>query len=235
MTPILVLGFGINPSIAVGTDLIYAAITKSSGVYFHQKNRTIDWKIVFLLAAGSIPCSILTVQFLHLFREQGINYDRIILLTLSCMLIITSVIVLSKNKLLAFIHNRHTGSKIIKIIRQLRAHITFIAGCALGALVTISSVGAGAIGSAILFLLYPKKKSICIVGTDLAHAVPLTAIAGFGHFQFGTIDFSLLSGLLLGGIPSIYLGSVIGKHLPDHLLRPFIAIILLVMGIKLAL
>ncbi len=234
MTPILVLGFGITPSIAVGTDLLYAAITKSSGVYFHHIHRTVDWKIVSLLACGSLPCSTVTILLLEHIRALGFNYDALMMQILSIMLVLTSLIIFGKTRLLAFIHDRHTGNPIIHLIRTHRALITVFSGCMLGILVTISSVGAGAIGAALLLMLYPKKKSIMIVGTDLAHAVPLTAIAGIGHLHFGTVDFSLLGGLLLGGIPSIYMGSFIGKKLPDHILRPVIATFLFIMGVKLA-
>jgi uncharacterized membrane protein YfcA len=235
MTPILVLGFGITPAIAVGTDLLYAAITKCNGIYFHHRNQTIDWKIATLLGCGSIPSSLITVYFLDQIKAQGFNYDELMMLTLSFMLILTSIIIVIKNRLLAFINRRHSQSRFINFVRRFRPQITIISGVALGILVTLSSVGAGAIGSAILFLLYPRKKSIAIIGTDLAHAVPLTAIAGAGHLHFGNVDFSLLFGLLCGGIPAIYIGSHIGKRLPDHILRPFIALILLTMGIKLAL
>ena len=234
MTPILVLGFGVTPSIAVGTDLLYAAITKSSGVFFHHKNTTIDWKIVFLLSSGSIPSSILTIYFLETIRNLGINYDQVMMTTLSFMLILTSVIVILKNRLLSYAHSRHPENLLMASVRKYRPQITILCGIILGFLVTLSSVGAGAIGSAILFLLYPRKKSIEIVGTDLAHAVPLTAIAGAGHLHFGTVDFDLLTGLLLGGVPAIYLGSLAGKKLPDSILRPLIACILFLMGIKLA-
>lgn len=233
MTPILVLGFGISPAIAVGTDLLYAALTKCSGVYFHHKNSTIDWKVVFLLGSGSIPCSIITISILQHLKETGVNFDNIIMLTLSIMLILTSFIILIKSRLLAFIHSKHDDSFAVNFVRNYRPQITILCGCMLGCVVTLSSVGAGAIGSAILFLLYPHKKSIAIVGTDIAHAVPLTAIAGLGHLHFGSVDFSLLFGLLFGGIPAIYLGSLIGKKLPDKVLRPLIAILLLCMGIKL--
>ncbi len=234
MTPILVLGFGITPSIAVGTDLLYAAITKANGVFFHHRNKTIDWKIVALLASGSIPSSIVTILCLEQIRDQGINYDNIMMTTLSVMLVLTALIIMIKNRLLAWAHSGNTKNRVIKTIHRFRPHITVFSGFALGFLVTISSVGAGAIGSAILFLLYPWKKPISIVGTDLAHAIPLTAIAGSGHMHFGTVDFYLLSGLLAGGIPAIYIGSYIGKKLPDHLLRPIIALLLLLMGLKLA-
>ena len=235
MTPILVLGFGISPAIAVGTDLLYAALTKCSGIYFHQRNRTVDWKIVLLLGSGSIPSSIITISFLEHLKSTGFNYDDIIILTLGVMLILTAFIILIKNRLISFIHANHADSFAVNFVRNYRPQITILCGCLLGCVVTLSSVGAGAIGSAILFLLYPRKSSISIVGTDIAHAVPLTAIAGLGHLHFGSVDFSLLFGLLTGGVPAIYLGSLIGKKLPDKVLRPLIALLLLAMGIKLIL
>lgn len=233
MTPILVLGFGVTPSIAVGTDLLYAALTKASGVFFHQINHTIDWKVVALLGSGSIPTSMATIFFLGQIKELGVNYDGIMMKTLSIMLILTAFIIVIKNHILSFTHHKSTNNKFLLILYNYRPQITIVCGICLGFLVTISSVGAGAIGSAILFLLYPSKKPISIVGTDLAHAVPLTAIAGSGHLYFGTIDFNLLTGLLIGGIPSVYIGSLIGKKLPDNLLRPVIALLLFSMGIKL--
>jgi len=233
MTPILVLGFGISPAIAVGTDLLYAALTKCSGVYFHHKNKTVDWKVVFLLGCGSVPCSIITISLLEHLKAAGINFDHIIMLTLSIMLIVTAFIIIIKSRLLAFIHSNHGDSFAVNFIRHYRPLITVFCGCILGCVVTLSSVGAGAIGSAFLFLLYPRKSSVAVVGTDIAHAVPLTAIAGLGHLHFGSVDFSLLTGLLVGGIPAIYLGSLIGKNLPDKILRPLIALLLFGMGIKL--
>ena len=157
------------------------------------------------------------------------------IITRVVMLILTSIIVFSKNRLLNFIRSRHPNNTLIRNIKKYRPSITVLSGISLGILVTLSSVGAGAIGAAILFLLYPYKKPISIVGTDLAHAVPLTAIAGMGHLQFGSVDFDLLGGLLTGGIPAIYIGSYIGKKLPDRVLRPLIATFLLLMGFKLIL
>jgi uncharacterized membrane protein YfcA len=235
MTPILVLGFGILPAIAVGTDLLYAALTKCSGIYFHHKNHTVDWKIVLLLGSGSIPCSLITVSILEHLKKTGFNYNDIIILTLGVMLILTSMIILIKNRLISFIHSNHADSFVVTFVRKFKPQITILCGCLLGCVVTLSSVGAGAIGSAILFLLYPRKSSISIIGTDIAHAVPLTAIAGLGHLHFGSVDFNLLFGLLTGGIPAIYLGSHIGKKLPDKVLRPLIAFLLLAMGVKLIL
>lgn len=235
MTPLLVMGFGINPAIAVGTDLLYAAITKAGGVFFHQRQRTVDWKIVGLLASGSIPASITTIVIFDQFKNLGINYERLMMLTLSAMLILTSIVVFLKDKFLTRLRGSlsQRGALREALLRS-RAYITLFAGIALGILVTISSVGAGAIGSAILFLLYPRKRAIAIVGTDLAHAVPLTAVAGFGHYHVGSVDLVLLLGLLLGGLPAIYFGSLIGKKMPDKMLRPVVACILLTLGLGLA-
>ncbi len=235
MTPILVLGFGIAPAIAVGTDLLYAALTKCSGVFFHHKNKTVDWRIVALLGSGSVPSSLITIVLLEQIKASGFNSDRLMMLTLSVMLMLTAIIILIKGRLVSYVSHHHGDSAFVCILKAYRSHITAFSGIALGILVTISSVGAGAIGSAILFLLYPNKKPVAIVGTDIAHAVPLTAIAGMGHLHFGSVDYNLLFGLLVGGIPAIYLGSLIGRYIPDHWLRTAIAFILFAMGLKLAL
>ena len=236
MTPILVLGFGVSPAIAVGTDLIYAAITKSGGVFFHHTHRTIDWRVVRRLCSGSIPASIFTVILIASLKQTGFDAEKLISLTLSVMLILTSMVIIFKDRLLAQLHaSIGANDQYFKSLLNLRPTLTVIVGISLGILVTISSVGAGAIGAAILFLLYPNKRPVCIVGTDLAHAVPLTAIAGLGHMHYGSVDFALLGGLLAGGIPAIYLGSVFGKKLPDKILRPIVAALLMALGLKFAL
>ncbi|MGR9116542.1 MAG: sulfite exporter TauE/SafE family protein [Gammaproteobacteria bacterium] len=235
MTPILLLGFGIPPAIAVGTDLLYAAITKCSGIFFHHRNKTVDWKIVGLLACGSIPASFITISILDYLNQAGKSTDQLMLLTLSSMLILTGVVTLLKAQLLSFVHTYHADNWLVGFVRTYRSYITVLSGVLLGVVVTISSVGAGAIGAAILFLLYPHKRTINIVGTDIAHAVPLTSLAGLGHLHLGSVDFNLLMGLLLGGVPAIYLGSLLGKKLPDRIMRPLVALILFAMGINLAL
>ena len=236
MTPILILGFQINPAIAVGTDLLYAALTKSNGMFFHARQKTIDWKVVLYLGLGSIPSSLLTILLIHRLKTAGYNYESLMTTVLGCMLILTSLVVFSRNKLLRYLHRGlQNQNSVIYQLRNLRSGITWIAGLGLGFLVTMSSVGAGAIGTALLFLLYPYKTTVQIVGTDLAHAVPLTAIAGIGHWQIGTVDFLLLAGLLVGGLPAIFVGSMLGKRIPDKLLRPLVASILLILGIRFSL
>ena len=233
MTPILVFIFGIKPAIAVGTDLLYAAITKSGGILAHHRNHSIDWKIVGLMAIGSIPSSLLSVLILKQMNATGVNHDRIITLTLSVALILTSLALLFKEQLKQF--SKDESSMAVRALHQrLVKPVTILAGALIGTLVTFSSVGAGALGAAFLLFLYPQLRAITIVGTDLAHAVPITAIAGLGHAHIGTVDYLLLGSLVVGSLPGIYLGSHMGKRLPDRLIRPLLACLLLLIGIRMA-
>ena len=233
MTPLLVLGFGIKPVVAVGTDLLYAAITKSGGIFVHNKNGNIDWHIVGYLSLGSIPSSVIAVAILKRLDESGIDYNQLITTSLSIALILTSIALLFKQQLQKLGQNERLQT-IRALHRQFQKPITVLAGIILGFLVTLSSVGAGALGAAILFFLYPRMPAIRIVGTDLAHAVPLTAVAGLGHLHLGTIDFQILISLLLGSLPGIYVGSHIANRLPESVLRPALASMLLLIGVRLA-
>lgn len=234
MTPILVLIFAIKPVIAVGTDLLYAAITKAGGIWVHHRQRTVDWRIVGLLAAGSLPASALTVVLLNFFHARGLNYEGLITSTLGVALILTSLVLLLKSRLLEMSRNERFAA-IRAAHTRLRSPMTVVAGIVIGALVTLSSVGAGALGAAVLFFLYPRMPAIKIVGSDLAHAVPLTAIAGLGHVHLGTVDFELLGSLLFGSLPGIYLGSHVGMRLPETVVRPVLASMLLMIGLRFAL
>ena len=233
MTPLLVLGFSISPAIAVGTDLLYAAITKSTGIFVHHARNTIDWNIVKLLSAGSIPSACVSIFMLKYMLASGIDYEQVITTTLSIALILTSLVLLFKAQIQKLSQNeRLSGIKTLH--RQLRKPLTIFSGVLIGFLVTLSSVGAGALGAAILFFLYPRMRAISIVGTDLAHAVPITAIAGLGHAHLGTVDYMLLGSLLIGSIPGIYLGGNLGSYLPERIMRPVLASMLLMIGIRFA-
>ena len=234
MTPILVLVFSIKPSIAVGTDLLYAAITKAGGIFSHQKQGTIDWRVVRLLSTGSIPAALSAVFILKQLAKMGINYEPIITSTLSIALILTSLVILFKSQLQSL--GRTEPFQFIRVIhRKLRTPMTILAGVIIGVLVTLSSVGAGALGAAFLFFLYPKFSTVRIVGTDLAHAIPITTIAGLGHWHLGSVDFQLLLSLIIGSLPGIYLGSHTGVQLPEKLMRMLLAFMLLLIGGRLAL
>ncbi len=236
MTPILILIFGISPIIAVGTDLLYAAITKCSGVFFYHKRNNVNWPIVSRLALGSLPSCSATLFYMQHYNISTDSYNEIITSTLSFMLILTAFVIIFKNSLATSLRYKIIPAyKNQQQFENLRFALTVISGIFLGIVVSISSVGAGAIGTAVLFILYPNYPAVKIIGTDLAHAVPLTAVAGLGHFSQQHVSLPLLSGLLIGGIPMVYLGSQLGKKLSDRVLRVIIATMLFSLGIKLAL
>lgn len=236
MTPVLILGFGISPAVAVGTDLLFAAITKAFGTVLHRSAGNVNWPIVGLLACGSLPASLITVLFLN---QQGISPETEALMkqALAGAIAFTSLSVLFKAGLLRVVGGNGAANQHLDRLRlvrkRLRVPLTILAGAGLGVLVTLSSVGAGVIGATILLLLYPGMRAIEVVGTDLAHAVPLTALAGLGHMHLGTTDLSMLGYLLMGSLPGIWLGSKVGMKLPDHILKPIMAALLLIIGVSL--
>ncbi|QXI40121.1 sulfite exporter TauE/SafE family protein [Pseudomonas xantholysinigenes] len=231
MTPIL-LWFGINPATAVGTDLLYAAITKASGVWVHGRNKNIDWKITGWLSLGSVPAAALTLWFLSTLHTDTSALNAIIKQGLAVVLILTALAILFKSKLQAFA-SKHAGDHYHLSDRTLNV-LTVITGIVLGVMVTLTSIGAGALGTVALFLLYPFLVTRRLVGTEIAHAVPLTLVAGLGHAGMGNMDWSLLGYLLLGSLPGIYLGSHLTGRISDRVLRPCLATMLLLIGYKLA-
>jgi uncharacterized membrane protein YfcA len=229
MTPLLVLVFGIHPATAVGTDLLYACATKSLGTLVHGLSHNVDWRITRRLAYGSVPGTIITLLVLSRVELSGTAQGHAISIILCVMLVITALALVFRTPLLA-VSLRH----IERITLRQEAWLTVAAGLVLGILVTISSVGAGAIGVTALMLLYPRAKAAVIVGSDIAHAVPLTLAAGLGHWYLGTIDWGLLGSLLTGSLPGIVIGSALAAHAPDVLLRPGLALVLTVVGVRLA-
>lgn len=232
MTPILLL-FGISPAVAVGTDLLYAALTKPGAVWIHHRNHTIQWHVVLLLGLGSLPGAILSVWLLRDLVADTAGLNRVIIGTLSVSLILTATVLLLRGRLQG-LGGERTAPLVHKLHGPWQVKATIAGGFVIGVLVTISSVGAGALGAAILLLLYPRLEAIKIVGTDLAHAVPLALVAGLGHFQLGNVDLILLGSLLLGSLPGIYVGSRIGLRLPDRVLRPVLGTVLLMLGVGFA-
>ncbi|APO81536.1 sulfite exporter TauE/SafE family protein [Pseudomonas putida] len=227
MTPIL-LWFGISPATAVGTDLLYAAITKASGVWVHARNKNVDWKITGLLSLGSVPAAALTLWFLSTLHTDTSALNAVIKQGLAVVLILTALAILFKSRLQAFA-SRHAGDHYHLSDRSLNI-LTVLTGVVLGVMVTLTSIGAGALGTVALFLLYPFLVTRRLVGTEIAHAVPLTLVAGLGHAGMGNMDWSLLGYLL----PGIYLGSHLTGRISDRVLRPCLAAMLLLIGYKLA-
>lgn len=231
MTPILIL-FGFPFHIAIGTDLLYAAITKTGGVLAHQKRRTINWRIARLLALGSIPAALLTTYLLGNVFGDASNYEHILTTSLGIMLILTAAVLFFNGKS----KEPNFDSLAPSFLQRNSMPLTVLMGLFLGVFVSLSSVGAGAIGTAVLLMLYPRLPAIGVVGTDIAHAVPLTLIAGLGHLIFlGNVDFVLLACLLVGSLPAVKFGTRVGAKVPNHLLRPILATILLLLGVKFAL
>jgi uncharacterized membrane protein YfcA len=231
MTPIL-LWFGVNPATAVGTDLLYAAITKSGGVWVHKRNDNIDWKITGWLTLGSVPAVLLTLWFLSTLHTAPDAMNAVIKQALGVVLLLTALAVFFKKRLLQFAHDRAGGSYNPSGPR-LNA-LTVVTGLILGTMVALTSIGAGALGTVALFILYPFLATRRLVGTEIAHAVPLTLVAGLGHASMGNMDWGILGYLLLGSLPGIYLGSHLSGRVSDEVLRPCLAIMLAFIGYKLA-
>ena len=229
MTPLLVLVFGVHPATAVGTDLLYAALTKAGGTVAHGCKGHIDWVVAGRLALGSIPAAALTIWVLAQLPKGSNVIGEIISHGLGFALLLTAIAILFGRKL-RDCAGRHEDSPLLQ---RHRPAITVAVGAILGVLVTISSVGAGALGVAALFFLYPSLSPVRIVGSDVAHAVPLTLVAGLGHWLLGGVDWALLGALLLGSLPGIWLGSHVSAKVPEHILRRLLASMLVLIGGKL--
>ena len=230
MTPLLIL-FGIPYNVAIGTDLLYASITKSSGVIAHARQKSVQWDLVACLAAGSIPASIITVILLSKVFTNAEDYRPLLTTSLGVMLVVTALVILF-NRFLKDVSDKPHGA-VGSFFQKHTKKITFSVGVILGVFVTLSSVGAGAFCAALLMILYPKLPALHVIGTDIAHAVPLTLIAGLSHlFLLGNVDLVLLASLLIGSLPAIHLGTKLAAKIPSHVLQPVLASILLGLGFK---
>lgn len=228
MTPLLVLLFGFHPSVAVGTDLLYAATTKTAGSMVHAARRSIEWPIVGLLACGSLPAAIASLLFMAKLGHPSDAAASLITLLLGIMLVLTALTLLLRQYITDWAQARRSV-----LAPRVGQGLTLLLGVALGVAVTLTSVGAGAIGATVLLLLYPKMPMARIIGTDIAHAIPLALISGAGHWYLGTIDLSLLLSLLIGSIPGIVIGSLLIAHIREALLRVMLAAMLLIVGFML--
>ena len=229
MTPLLTLLFGVPPSVAVGTDLAFASITKSAGTLTHRLRGTIRWDIVKRLCIGALPAAVVSTLALKSFGTLSPEIGQIIRYSIAGSVLLTVVALVFKSRMLAWI-NAHPekqlqGNKL--------AAATILSGAVLGTLVTISSIGAGAIGATLLVMLYPRMSSAEVAGTDIAYAVPLTAIAALGHWWLGSIHWELLASLLVGSLPGITIGSWVARSVPEKFLRVLLAMTLTGVAVKL--
>lgn len=228
MTPILILIFGVAPGAAVGTDLLYASITKTGGVLVHGLNNTVDWRVVRRLSLGSLPASALTLIVLYCLNIHSAAGNMLFVLALGVALMLTAIALVFRRRFAAFYLAR-----VGVLPERLLFRFTVLVGIILGVLVSISSVGAGALGATALILLYPNLPASKITGSDIAHAVPLTLLAGIGHLMLGTIDLTLLVSLLVGSLPGIVLGSALVVKIPERILRLTLATVLAVVAARL--
>ncbi|MFZ2649465.1 MAG: sulfite exporter TauE/SafE family protein [Burkholderiaceae bacterium] len=226
MTPLLLSVFRLSPAVAIGTDLWFASITKLVGVTSHHRCGHVNWRITGLLLAGSIPASLGTVALMHVTGlTQG--WANALTFSLGVALLLTAAVVAYKQAW------QVAGVRLEHWIPQSRkASLTVLCGLMLGVLVSLSSIGAGAIGAALIMLLFPRLESHRVIGTDIAHAVPLTLVAGIGHATLGHVDWELLIGLLVGSIPGIWLGAQLTRRMPERLVRTLLCLALVTAGLK---
>lgn len=231
MTPLLVLMMGVAPHTAVGTDLLYASLTKMVGVGVHHTQGRVDWQVVRRLATGSLPAALITLLWLRWAGSNGIR-DGVLIIALGLVLILTALAMALK-PVLAGTGKRLRLSEPVQF-KKVQPFLTVLAGAVLGVLVTLTSIGAGALGAVMLLFLYPLRLTPArLVATDLAHAIPLALLAGAGHILLGNVDFILLGQLLLGSIPGVWIGAHFGGKLPDGALRIAVAVVLGIVGLRL--
>jgi uncharacterized membrane protein YfcA len=226
MTPLLLSVFKLNPAVAIGTDLWFAAVTKTAGSLSHHQAGHVDWRITRLLLSGSIPASLATIALMHLTGLTK-GWASALTFSLGIALLLTAVTVAFKQIWVK------VGRWLERLITDgNRPALTVLCGLILGVLVSLSSIGAGAIGATLILLLYPKLPSHRIVGSDIAHAVPLTLVAGIGHATLGNVEWSLLGALLIGSIPGIWLGAQLTRRMPERLVRTLLCLSLVTAGLK---
>ena len=234
MTPLLIFGFGIKPALAVGTDLLFAAFTKAGGMLNFARQRIVPWRVVFSLSLGSVPAALLTLWVLHDLGATNPEVQKAITFTLGIALMLTAA---------ATLYKAIRGTRRIEALDEASLErpvdqtkhplLPILFGAVIGILVTLTSVGAGAIGVTVLMLLYPQLPLYRIVAADIAYAVPLTLVAGLGHATLGTVDWQLLGLLLIGSVPGIWLGSHWVTRVPERFIRSALSVLLAWAGSKL--
>jgi hypothetical protein len=226
MTPLLISVFKLHPAVAIGTDLWFAGLTKSGGAWAHHRHGHVDYRIAGLLLMGSVPAAAATIGLMH-FTGVTKGWASALTFSLGIALLITAVTV-------AY---RHVWAKVgLQLERWIpesrKPALTILCGFILGVLVSLSSIGAGAIGATMVLLLYPRLPTNRIVGTDIAHAVPLTLVAGLGHATLGHVEWGLLGALLIGSLPGIWLGAHLTRRLPEPVVRTLLCLSLVTAGVK---
>ncbi|OTG79525.1 hypothetical protein B9T33_12120 [Acinetobacter sp. ANC 5054] len=241
MTPILISLYKIEPHIAIGTDLLYASISKFCGSLVHARKMNIVWPIVIWLAVGSIPASFATHWVLENYLSQSTHYKTVLTMVLGFMLTLTGISIIFRGHIEKFFNKFRKNDQFDDMTSDLervnlqaknKRALIIVMGIVLGVFVTLSSVGAGAFGIMALVLMFPNLPMIRIIGSDVVHAVLLTLVAGLGHMSSGNVDFHLLGWLLVGSIPAIVVGTLISSRLPEKVIRKVLGITLFMLGMN---
>ena len=233
MTPLLIFGFGIKPHMAIGTDLLFAAFTKMGGTVSLARRRVVPWRLVGTLSLGSIPAALATLYVLHLLGPANPAVQKVMTLTLGSALLLTALATLYKAIRGRQVPRSINDDQLALATQPRHWSLPILFGAVIGTLVTLTSVGAGAIGVTALMLLYPLLPLPRIVAADIAYAVPLTLVAGLGHASLGSVDWPLLALLLSGSLPGIWLGAQLIHKTPDRIIRSLLSFLLAYAGFKL--
>ncbi len=233
MTPILIFFFGVKPYLAVGTDLLFAAFTKMGGTVKLARARLVDWRVVAQLSAGSIPAALITLYVLKQVGAASAAVQGLMTTTLGFALLLTAAATLYKAVRGKAAPRTLAAGQEVRAATPRHWSLPLLFGAVIGTLVTLTSVGAGAIGVTVLLILYPLLPLPRIVGTDIAYAVPLTLVAGMGHASLGSVDWHLLAKLLAGSLPGIWVGSHLMARTPERVIRSLLSILLAYAGVKL--
>jgi uncharacterized membrane protein YfcA len=235
MTPLLIFFFGVKPYLAVGTDLLFAAATKLGGTFSLSRQNLVPWRVVLTLSVGSLPAALVTLWFLREAGPSSHAVQQVMTSTLGFALLLTAA---------AMLYKALRGKQlpltlpVEDLATATRAHhpvLPILFGALIGTLVTLTSVGAGAIGVTVLLILYPLLPLPRIVASDIAYAVPLTLVAGLGHASLGSVDWPLLAKLLAGSLPGIWLGARLVARTPERVIRSILSVLLAWAGSKLVL
>ncbi len=233
MTPILIFFFGVKPYLAVGTDLLFAAFTKMGGTVSLARQKLVPWRVVGQLCAGSIPAALITLGSLHQLGPASPLVQSLMTSTLGVALLLTAAAMLYKAARGKQLPRTLAEGQLESATHARHWSLPVLFGAVIGTLVTLTSVGAGAIGVSVLLLLFPLLPLPRIVAADIAYAVPLTLVAGLGHASMGSVDWPLLGKLLAGSLPGIWLGTRLMRHTPERLVRSALSVLLAYAGLKL--
>ena len=243
LAPIMILFFRVPPVWAVGTDIAYSTVTKAVGSIVHIRQRHVNFRVALWLACGSVPATLLGVGFVHYIHARyGSVVNGIILRSIGCTLILVALLLVVKPYLMAWLERRRKqvypeqaeqGTRQQAWERYYRPLVTALVGAVVGFLVGLTSVGSGTLIIVSLAFLFPRLTSKELVGTDIFQAFMLLAAGAIGYFTSGTINWTIAGLLLIGSLPGVLIGSRLSKYLPDRVMRPALALVLLLSGLKL--